>query len=81
MLFQQLDKVDVFGQDDDVCTASRGKDLGIRFTLKVQIMNRQTIDGERRPHPTGERRWELRKLEQNGGYLENSQIYGICVSS
>ena len=42
MLFQQLDKVGVFGQDDDVCTASRGKDLGIRRTLKVEITNRQT---------------------------------------
>jgi hypothetical protein len=59
MLFQQLDKVGVFGHDDDVCTASRGKDLGIRRTLKVQITNRQTIDGESRTHPTGERWWEL----------------------
>ena len=59
MLFQQLDKVGVFGQDDDVCTTSRGKDLGIRRTLKVEITNRQTIDGKRRTHPTGERRGKL----------------------
>jgi len=57
MLFQQLNKVCVFGQDDDVCTSSGRKDLGIRRTLKVEITNGQTIDGERRTHPTGERRW------------------------
>jgi hypothetical protein len=59
MLFQQLDKVGVFGQDDRVCTARRGKDLGVRRTLKVQITNRQTIDEESRTHPTGERWWKL----------------------
>ena len=59
MLFQQLDKVGVFGQDNDVCTASRGKDLRVCRTLKIQITNRQTIDREGRTHPPGERRWEL----------------------
>jgi hypothetical protein len=51
MPFQQLDKIGVFGQDDDVCTASCSEDLGIRRTVFRSRTGRQSMESVARIQP------------------------------